>query len=821
MDDWEELEYEDDYSIDAEWSGEYYDQSDGASQTGDDANYKAGKGKKGKKGSSKGKQPSGQQCAKCGSRMHSEDHCPSNSGSGSAGKGKSDSHYQEPSEYYDEEPVDTFYDWDSDETYDAYDVWIEDAQNGNYWQRRWFRRKGKGKGRKGKRPKGGKGKGSRGRGPSFPRSPFRRNGPGKGGKSSSKGKRRGKSKSKGKRRKGAHYEDEGDGIHLASSFAGMLGQVEEEEEGHGNNEYEEEDVAEQATVSVAEAVGLVPSSVGGSDATEDKKKDKPKTDAFAAIFGTPKPRSAGSSLGLSAVWNTASGKARPKPSSLGLVDSVLYTPPPGLPTPTTSQLSTGVMLPPAPITAPQSWSSNEAPQHLITPIATPTAKAVAKAMTPPPGGADATSPAEERLQEELLCLEISQYNSEARLLEDSVEQSNPQGEETAEEGLGGTAESTEQTPDDWTHLRMCPTCYDVGDWSFVCECCNARYCSTKCFQTTDEQTALTWTGIEQRQFCPRCVSANPLGAPNSPADMSSSVSSSTSYYNLGAFFIQHSYGTDATCALVNFPDNEFERTMKDEGCDYRPEDEEFASAEPTNCVFLFGTFNSEHSYHSKIFTSVGGVDQVGLLIDPGASKALIGMDTLKKIMDKVLKPLGMAKNMRWCRSTATFQGINPKAEHSLGVVTFPIGLTGMSGCVFKADVIGGISTLCPGLVPLRTLASLHAVIMCGHYSNGDGVLGLWHQGCWKPQHLFRTDSGHYLLRVDNFRKMLNSAEQKAVIKTTSSLAKVAPVENTVSLHSSSWYGTSNQGAWNSNQGAWSQSSSENQTHDNSSKTVFR
>ena len=57
--------------------------------------------------------------------------------------------------------------------------------------------------------------------------------------------------------------------------------------------------------------------------------------------------------------------------------------------------------------------------------------------------------------------------------------------------------------------------------------------------------------------------------------------------------------------------------------------------------------------------------------------------------------------------------------------------------------------MCPGLVPLRTLADLKAVIMCGYYDDGDGVLGLWYENSWKPQHLYRTDSGHYLLRVDN------------------------------------------------------------------------
>ena len=82
------------------------------------------------------------------------------------------------------------------------------------------------------------------------------------------------------------------------------------------------------------------------------------------------------------------------------------------------------------------------------------------------------------------------------------------------------------------------------------------------------------------------------------------------------------------------------------------------------------------------------------------------MVSLKEIIDKVLRPRGLLKQIRWSTSIATFQGINPNPEKSVGKVTIPIGLAGLSGAVFSADVIGGASTLCPGLVPLRTLAAL-------------------------------------------------------------------------------------------------------------------
>ena len=175
------------------------------------------------------------------------------------------------------------------------------------------------------------------------------------------------------------------------------------------------------------------------------------------------------------------------------------------------------------------------------------------------------------------------------------------------------------------------------------------------------------------------------------------------------------------------------------------------------------------------------------------------MDTLKRIIDDVLRPQGMLNKTVWSHSTATFQGITPTPEHSLGLVTFPIGLPGLPNAQYCADVIGGNSTLCPGLVPLRTLMSLHAVLMCNWYDSGDGILGLWYKGDWVPQHLYKTDSGHYLLRIDQYghAKGISSG---VVLKTANQVSKWAGKSDKWStsgptLHAQSWYGTSNQGAW--------------------------
>ena len=62
--------------------------------------------------------------------------------------------------------------------------------------------------------------------------------------------------------------------------------------------------------------------------------------------------------------------------------------------------------------------------------------------------------------------------------------------------------------------------------------------------------------------------------------------------------------------------------------------------------------------NSRIFTSVKGVSYYGLIVDPGASKGLIGEDTLNDIIQRVLKPAGKAHLVKWRRSSAAFTGIS-------------------------------------------------------------------------------------------------------------------------------------------------------------------
>ena len=58
--------------------------------------------------------------------------------------------------------------------------------------------------------------------------------------------------------------------------------------------------------------------------------------------------------------------------------------------------------------------------------------------------------------------------------------------------------------------------------------------------------------------------------------------------------------------------------------------------------------------------------------------------------------------------------------------------------------------MCPGLVPLHSLMANAEFMHFAFFDNGDGVLGIHHNGRIEPQRMFLTDSGHYLLRIDLF-----------------------------------------------------------------------
>ena len=163
---------------------------------------------------------------------------------------------------------------------------------------------------------------------------------------------------------------------------------------------------------------------------------------------------------------------------------------------------------------------------------------------------------------------------------------------------------------------------------------------------------------------------------------------------------------------------------------------------------------SKYIYHNKSYDtfalSVKGKTIYGLIVDPGAARGLIGADTLKDIIQHVLKPHGKHRDIKWHRPSGKFQGISAEPQQSLGQCEFPIGLLGIQG-TFTADVIGGKGSMCPGLLPCKALMNNGCLISFGYFPNGDGLMGIRApNGTLKCQRLLYTDSGHNVLPIHNF-----------------------------------------------------------------------
>ena len=153
-----------------------------------------------------------------------------------------------------------------------------------------------------------------------------------------------------------------------------------------------------------------------------------------------------------------------------------------------------------------------------------------------------------------------------------------------------------------------------------------------------------------------------------------------------------------------------------------------------------------------IYQTIGGVQTAGLLIDPGASRGLIGYECFKVILRDILRPHHLEKEVQWKNSSASFTGISSTTEKSKGQVTFPVGLNLIGKSTFTADTITGG---CPALVPLISLRKAKSIMLCDIFPDGTGLLLLHHSSqrgpLLAPQRLLLTDSGHYLLQIHFFR----------------------------------------------------------------------
>lgn len=93
--------------------------------------------------------------------------------------------------------------------------------------------------------------------------------------------------------------------------------------------------------------------------------------------------------------------------------------------------------------------------------------------------------------------------------------------------------------------------------------------------------------------------------------------------------------------------------------------------------------------------TIKGIPRHGLLVDPGAARGLIGIDTRKRHEDETLSHTGLEVTRR--KSHATLSGIEGKPRPAHDHCTIPCGIEG-DVISFECDTIGGTGRNCPGLL---------------------------------------------------------------------------------------------------------------------------
>ena len=152
--------------------------------------------------------------------------------------------------------------------------------------------------------------------------------------------------------------------------------------------------------------------------------------------------------------------------------------------------------------------------------------------------------------------------------------------------------------------------------------------------------------------------------------------------------------------------------------------------------------------------TVNGVPIHGLIVDPGASAGLMGIDTLRLFLQETLDPLGLSVSIG--PSSATFTGVDGLPEPSLGRCTVPLGVPGLDRVTFSTDLIGKAGSHCPGLLPLEALLQYKATLICDAFGDGtrDGILVLTSAARGHATsglvRVYFTDSGHYLMPISSF-----------------------------------------------------------------------
>jgi len=181
--------------------------------------------------------------------------------------------------------------------------------------------------------------------------------------------------------------------------------------------------------------------------------------------------------------------------------------------------------------------------------------------------------------------------------------------------------------------------------------------------------------------------------------------------------------------------------------------------------FFTGVFSVASQFHT-----VKGRHLHGLIVDPGACDGIIGTHTLSRYAQDRLWPKNLDISTR--PSVGTFSGINGEPKPGMGRATIPLGLPGFPGAVFEADMLGGMASECPGLLPNRTIMQYHMTLFAAVLPSDDGILMIVPNhpktgemlGNAYLYHIYKTDSNHYLLPTGNFDSSLDSQEQQYLFR---------------------------------------------------------
>ena len=147
----------------------------------------------------------------------------------------------------------------------------------------------------------------------------------------------------------------------------------------------------------------------------------------------------------------------------------------------------------------------------------------------------------------------------------------------------------------------------------------------------------------------------------------------------------------------------------------------------------------------------------------------MGVDTLREFSDEILWPLGLYDYVGYSYENLPFlSGSEGNKERAVARVSLPIGVDG-EVWVWDADLTKGG---CPGLLSNQSFLRLRLTLIANFFENGDGVLASCSTGK-APTKVWRvilTDSGHYMLPIDQFPQKLQKGR---VSFSCSHLAKVS------------------------------------------------